>query len=578
MLHHALRLPSPIGLDISPGFIAAAQLRRARTPAGAPWVLAAAAVIPRKPDAASAGSVSAAEADRIADTLWRCGFRGRDVVLGVPDSDLLVSALELPPRSSGAPLEELARHELARAHKCDAAAVESAIWDLPGPVRGSAITHTLAVACPHAASVSLLDTLEHPAGARLRVRSLHPRLLALARVGVLALGDPAEPAALLDLGLEHALIAVLHAGMPVYQRLAPDAGLGPLLDTLAHRLAVERPLAAHTLWTIGTGCDPAERVEGMDRMEIARAIIAAHLESLARDVAAVLDYAAHLYPHAPIRRLGLAGPGAAVPGVAAKLAFDLSLRAQDITPAHALLCPSHLADAGRDPRLSVAVGLALASLHNHTPRRRLTRPPPSLAAATPVIHTLNLIPAARHLRRRRHARLRAWAAVALTAALAAGAAALAAGAARARLTAGHPHASRQVDAAIDRVKRLIAQRQADLASARADLLASDLIAAQPDWGRLLVLVGTHLQSDAALSHVRLSPTPPAKGAPPRASLDLDGVGDSHEAVSRLAIDLERSGVFATVRLVQTRRTVHAGADAVAFRMECALTGLPGETP
>src|SRR4051794_35623253 len=111
------RSRTPIGLDVAGRWVKAVQLSRTATGLR----LAAAARVARADPAAG---FSEADAQVLAGVLERAGFQGHDVVLGAPREMLLSDVLELPPRASGAPIEQLARVELARANKCDPASFE----------------------------------------------------------------------------------------------------------------------------------------------------------------------------------------------------------------------------------------------------------------------------------------------------------------------------------------------------------------------------------------------------------------------------------------------------------------------
>src|SRR5690606_26804280 len=127
---------SPIGIDVGARSIKAAQLGRA----GRAWGVRTLARLTRS----TPGLPGAAEAVRLADSLGRLGFQGRRVVLAVPEDRLLTSVFELPPRSSGAPLEQMAIMELARSVRRDARSLEAACWEVPAPTRAGAGTHLMA--------------------------------------------------------------------------------------------------------------------------------------------------------------------------------------------------------------------------------------------------------------------------------------------------------------------------------------------------------------------------------------------------------------------------------------------------
>jgi hypothetical protein len=128
--------------------------------------------------------------------------------------------------------------------------------------------------------------------------------------------------------------------------------------------------------------------------------------------------------------------------------------------------------------------------------------------------------------------------------------------------------------------------KAKLVEVKATSAASREIADQPDWGVLLTYLAGTLGDDAALDSVHLS-VPAAveasagKGSKPpgsrsgRRTLVLTGMAGSQESASSVAIELRGSGLFDEVALAETRRTDYMGAKAVAFRIECAISGAGG---
>ena len=115
-------------------------------------------------------ALTVAEANRIADVLFRRNFSGSEIVLAVPDEKLLTTNLELPPRTGDIPLDDIARAEFVRSLKVESEALEFAYWDLPAPARAAKATHVMAVGCRHADCEPTIDAFES-AGFDLRDRS-----------------------------------------------------------------------------------------------------------------------------------------------------------------------------------------------------------------------------------------------------------------------------------------------------------------------------------------------------------------------------------------------------------------------
>src|SRR5262245_41350251 len=98
---------TPIGIDLGGYSMKAVQLDRSR----GGWRVHAAVILalpaPNHP-------LDANTVRMLRDTLHRQGFASDRVVLAAPAAQLEVDVLEIPPRTSGAPVEQIARLELAR--------------------------------------------------------------------------------------------------------------------------------------------------------------------------------------------------------------------------------------------------------------------------------------------------------------------------------------------------------------------------------------------------------------------------------------------------------------------------------
>lgn len=367
---------SPIGIDIGPRTVAAVQLDRAGAIAAA--VLVARRPISTEPAAPKSPPFGVDEAAFLDDVLYRHDFIGRDVCLAVPDDALLADVLELPPRSSGAPVEQLARMEISRAHKRAPDAMQVACWDIPAPARaagGTAATHLMAAACPHDAADALLDPFD---AAAFRVRALDARAWALARASTPVLA-PTGVSAIVDVSDHAAMLVFVAGGVLVYQRLMMESGLHRLRSRIRESLQVNEEIAEHLLEAMtpasaATSSDatadappaddaaadhpprPLQRAEDAPHHELSAAV-GEHIGRLGEEVRSALDYAAHRYTGA-IDRLTLCGRGAAIPGVLEQLSSGLKLPVRAAAPADLAPCPDRLLPIARDPALTIALGLA----------------------------------------------------------------------------------------------------------------------------------------------------------------------------------------------------------------------------
>lgn len=203
-----LHRPGPVGVDISGRHVRAVQLDRV----GAMSRVCALSVYPRL----SRGTEPVEnEAARLAGVLRRQGFSGSGIVLGLPDDRLLHSVLELPARSTGAPVEQIAGVELGRVFKQDPTKLEMALWELPTARRGGGGVQYMANACDHEGAGALIDAFE---AAGLTVLAIEPRGVATARACAAWFAPQGESTYIVDPGWNDTLLTAVSDGVIVYQR------------------------------------------------------------------------------------------------------------------------------------------------------------------------------------------------------------------------------------------------------------------------------------------------------------------------------------------------------------------------
>jgi Tfp pilus assembly protein PilN len=127
----------------------------------------------------------------------------------------------------------------------------------------------------------------------------------------------------------------------------------------------------------------------------------------------------------------------------------------------------------------------------------------------------------------------------------------------------------------------IQEAQRDLAACERLLQANQVIRNQPDWSLLLALVAGSLNEGVVLTQCELKPdalpqgsAAPATAPPPGAgmfSLKLAGRGQSMAAVLQFVRELEHTGLFDEVDLVQTNWEPFLAGKVVGFQVECMLS-------
>ncbi|MEQ8770666.1 MAG: hypothetical protein RIB60_09165 [Phycisphaerales bacterium] len=328
---------SPIGLDIGARSIKAAQLRRH----GDSLRLEVAAEFRR---AGEGAYPDADEIERIESVLYRRGFVGGRVVLGIPRSEAIFEEIERPPRGEGVPADQIVAAEVARVRRLEPGAIEHAWWEMPG-TRQRASAHTaMATATLRDPLVETIDRFENVG---LEVIRAEPVVTALSTV-VFESRLAHDPfTVIVDGGWSGTSLGVLHKGVLVYQRSSEDCSL----RSVATRAATTGRLDASVV---------VEMIRNAARGEVvSNAVVRRAFEELSggiiSEIEVSLGYASHRYREEATGAVYLCGGIGAV-----RLMHE---RAGQLPGCEALpLLPSMLAspdESGADaPSLAAACALA----------------------------------------------------------------------------------------------------------------------------------------------------------------------------------------------------------------------------
>lgn len=223
---------SPIGLDWSGATACAVQLRRAKKG----WAIHAALRAPVGP------LTDAESAIRLHRVLWRHGFEGSDTVLTLPTRGVAATTsatLSLPPRASGAPVDQLARTEMARVAGRSPEALELDLWEIPAPRRAATGWHVLAVAAPGAEIASRVELFED---AGLRVIAADARAPALCRATESLHSPGADITIIVELAWDAAHLVAATSDAPVFERRIDELAISTLAASVLG-VSDERALA-----------------------------------------------------------------------------------------------------------------------------------------------------------------------------------------------------------------------------------------------------------------------------------------------------------------------------------------------
>jgi len=330
---------SLIGLDVGSRVVKIAQLQRLRQG----WQSRAMAILPRR--AEESPDQTAAQ---IALVLERQGFSGNRVVLAAPLRKLQCDMLDLPPRASGAPIEEIAKAEVARVTRLDPGHFEMGSWDIPAATRSSG-TSMIALALRHEDADSIIDPLENHG---LEVVAIDAPCWALHRA-CRKLSASKETCAILDLGWSAASLHIANRETILYQRTLWDAGMEVL-----HKAVIKQ----HGLDE--TAADLMLRAEDKEQCDLTtagslRPLTGPYSKLLCDELRTSLAFAAQRFAGISGNQLLLTGGGAALPGMSAFIKERLGLAVSIVTAGQLVELGTGANVESHLPLLATAVGLAL---------------------------------------------------------------------------------------------------------------------------------------------------------------------------------------------------------------------------
>lgn len=339
-----------MGVDIGHAVVRAAQVRwrgdRPSLVAGLSWPLR------------NEGTFTAEDAAALAAAMRRAGFVGRDVVAAGPAGSLLTTTMELPPRSSAAPLLQLARMELARIHRCEPQALELGMWDMPTPDRKPGATHAMVVGLATEAGESLAAVF---ASAGLRLVCLDVPMCAMARVCESCVAGVPGLVGMLEVGWKCCRVSLMHTGssdgtLPVYERRVEEVALEGLSKSVEEKLGLSRDAVRVALRTSVE--EVAAESGARELLRHVRAFQAEFLDRLIPEVQRSFSYAVQMYPSMPMTTLLVTGEGEGVRGLRERLANALGLDVRSVLPSDIVRTLSGSVIA-RDASLVTALGMAV---------------------------------------------------------------------------------------------------------------------------------------------------------------------------------------------------------------------------
>jgi type IV pilus assembly protein PilM len=356
-----------VGLDIEPGFVAAAQAR-----VGHGVTIERAAGMPLAPGVLRDGEVADTEA--LADALrelFREHKLGKRVRLGVATQRIVVRTLDLPPLEDAKQIAAAVRFQ-AQDHipmPLDQAVLAHQSLGIVGTAEGPR-TRVVLVAARH-------DVVErfHAAARQAGLRPIGIDLSAFAMIRALHDGSPGTTLYVSVGGMTN--LALAEGTTCIFTRAVPG-GVEALAGALAERRGLTLEHARQWLSHAGLAT-PIEQVEG-DReiVEEARRVLLEGVRRIADEVRNSLDFHRAQAGALAAEKAVLTGPAVAIAGFCEELgaAIGLPVTAGVVDEAragaHGGIAPS---------RLAIAAGLSIEDAPARTPSAREPEPEPETEAA-----------------------------------------------------------------------------------------------------------------------------------------------------------------------------------------------------
>lgn len=523
---------SSIGLTVTGSHVRAAQLHRE----SGRWTVARTLSLPRL---MPGEEFDIDEARRIAGVLRRQAWVGRDVVVTLPNEQLIRGLIEVKVGSDDDAFM-LAAQEVERAHGLVPGEYELAAWH---PVEEEASGKVALVCVTGARHEPVRDISDALASAGYRLKVIDSRASALSRSV-----DTKGPGltAVLDISTANTELVLLEARGVVYQRGLLEVGLQQVRLGLVEA-GLDGPSADHFMQAHGLQADDAQDAA---QKQLA-GVIHSYTKALLEEVEPALNYVARMMPNKPVKRLLVVGDGAEVPGLPAALAERLGL---DVLAQQAEQLGGDEGQAQTQAAFAVPIG----------------------AAMHPGVGALNLLPSS-VLRARENTRKsrRARVAFGVYAALL-----LAATLGYVGLNGPQSASASSDDLAIttqrnETMRHEIAEAEVQLEEVRRRLAGGRVLSERPDWSQMLRLIAVCGGEEIKLDGVTLQMAAPKIDA--GAWVELAGFAADPWAVSKFVLRLEEQRLFDRVKILNSQRQPFGNAERTAFRLRCELWGA-GQEP
>lgn len=251
---------------------------------------------------------------RLSDGLYRQGFIGKSVVVGIPHSMQLMSLVELPAKDGNAPVHAIVRAQLANQYHIAPEQMTCDFWRMPGSNRGADSVKGLAVGCRDEHAEGLLNVFED---AGYDVSALDVQSCASARAAEFTVGKVGENQmiAVLDIGWSYTTIILVVNHVIVYVRTLEECNLQELHGMLEERFALNQQEVDYILKHYGLKQIDDEQTKAMSQLPALQNRLRDYYERIIKHLKVSVSYAEHEYQNYEITHVIMSGGGADVCGV-----------------------------------------------------------------------------------------------------------------------------------------------------------------------------------------------------------------------------------------------------------------------
>ncbi len=310
------------------------------------------------------GKVKALDAkmlSRLRMALDANGFQGSNLILSVPEDQLLSSMIELPPINGKIPVNQIAKLEMSRIHHCQPEDFELASWVLPSADRSNKNAQVIATIFLHEQADKLLDLFED---SNFNVLAIDILPQALARACHHFHSTTAQRT-ILHHSFDSIHIVSLDNKTIIYERRIADLGLAKLISHIQNKFNIQDKQAAIRLIQQAgfqnDPIDPKDTSQSYSQTPGIRKMANDHYQKILQELGNALAYTKQQYSKMSSQEIFLTGLGNDIPGWKLIIQQSLESKTNLVHPVDLLPCAEHLKsdEQIKEPGYLPAIGLAL---------------------------------------------------------------------------------------------------------------------------------------------------------------------------------------------------------------------------